>query len=78
MATEEVGDYKYVTRGVAKTLKELLRIRSQGYFADDVDAFEAFLEEHLELMNTYRDTRFPVGDPNEDRLNNRDMLLSDD
>jgi CheY-like chemotaxis protein len=44
-AITEVGDYKYVDRGADKALKKLCRIRSRNYFADDVDAFESFLDE---------------------------------
>ena len=59
----------------------LLRIRSQNYFADDVDAFEQFVRERLEELNARRagEERFPVqgpgGDPNYRYVDNRDCIL---
>lgn len=77
-ATEVIGDYKYVSRGVDSALKRLLRNRSAAYFADDVDAFEAFLESQVDTLNEYRRSSFPVGDPNRDRLNHPDLIRMDD
>ena len=76
-ATAEVGDYKYVDQGSDSALKKLCRLRSRNYFADDVDAFEDFLTEQLDRMNTYRRSRFPVGDPNVDRVTHRDLIRHD-
>ncbi len=77
-AKAEVGDYKYVENGIKSALKKLLGLRSRNYFEDEVDAFEAFLDEQRENLNEYRRTEFPVGEPNEDRLNNRDLIRSND
>jgi hypothetical protein len=77
----DVGDYKYVTKGCKQALRHLLRIRSQNYFADDVDAFEQFVRERLEELNARRagEERFPVqglgGDPNYRYVDNRDCIL---
>ena len=77
----DVGDYKYVTKGCKQALRHLLRIRSQNYFADDVDAFEQFVCERLEELNARRagEERFPVqglgGDPNYRYVDNRDCIL---
>ena len=72
-----VGDYKYVDRGVDSALKQLCRIRSRNYFADDVDAFEEFLADQIDRINEYRRSGFPVGDPNVDRVTHRDLISHD-
>jgi len=76
-AIAKVGDYKYVDRGTDSALKKLCRIRSRNYFADDVDAFESFLDEQLDHINECRRSRFPVGDPNVDRVTHRDLIRHD-
>lgn len=77
-AAERVGEYKYVTKGTASALKKLYDIESQSLFKPDLDAFESFLQTQLSALNEYRNTRFPVGDPNPDRLNHPDMILTDE
>ena len=78
-----VGDYAYVETGCAQALRQLLDIRTQNYFAPEVDAFETFLDERLDELNDWRASRFPVatelaGEPNFDRVNHRDLLLTDE
>jgi hypothetical protein len=81
---ETVGEYKYVTSGCHQLLRELARIRSRNFFADDLDAFEDFIDRRLAELNQRRTgaERFPVdglaGEPNYRRVNNRDLLLTDD
>ena len=77
-AKAEVGDYKYVEKGTDSALKELLRLRGRNYFREDVDAFEAFLAEQIDRINEYRASRFPVGEPNFDRVTHRDLIRTDD
>ena len=77
-AISEVGDYQYVKDGTDSALKKLLKVRSRQYFKDELDAFERFLDEQIELVNEYRRTTFPVGEPNDDRLNNPDLIRTDD
>ncbi|MBX0297065.1 PD-(D/E)XK nuclease family protein [Haloarcula nitratireducens] len=80
---EVVGDYKYVRNGCEQALRHLLRIRTQNYFTDDVDAFEAFVEDRLAELNARRDgdERFPVegagGEPNYRYVDHRDCLLEE-
>ncbi|WP_435101212.1 PD-(D/E)XK nuclease family protein [Halarchaeum sp. P4] len=80
----QVGDYKYVETGCKQALRQLARVRGQAFFEDDLDAFEAFLEERLAEVNRRRagDERFPInglgGDPNYRRVDHRDLLLEDD
>lgn len=79
-----VGTYKYVTSGCKQALRHLTRIRSEAFFAEDVDAFEAFVAERLKELNDRRGgtERFPVqglaGDPNTRRLAHRDLILEGD
>ena len=78
---EAVGDYKYVINGCKQALRQLLRIREQSYYRDDLDAFETFIQDQLEELNTRRigDERFPVeglgGEPNYRRIDHRDCIL---
>ncbi|KTG15878.1 PD-(D/E)XK nuclease family protein [Haloferax profundi] len=80
---DAVGDYKYVKNGCKQALRHVLRIRNQNYFRDDVDVFEAFVQERLTELNTRRagDERFPVeglgGEPNYRYVNNRDCILEE-
>ncbi|MFB6158716.1 MAG: PD-(D/E)XK nuclease family protein [Candidatus Nanohalobium sp.] len=73
-AKQEVGDYKYVEKGVEKTVKKLVDIRSTNYFREDADKMEEFLDEKIEEINEYIDSRFPV-DANPDKLPQRDLIL---
>lgn len=76
-AKQEVGDYKYVAKGSRSALRKLVSIRNQRFFEDDVDAFEDFLQTHLENLNEYKESGFPVGDdPNWDRVDHRDLILT--
>ncbi|WP_044951451.1 PD-(D/E)XK nuclease family protein [Halorhabdus tiamatea] len=77
-ARDRVGEYKYVTSGIESALKTLLDLRGENYYRDDVDAFEAFLDEQIDLINEYRESSFPVGDPNMDRVTHRDLLLTEE
>jgi hypothetical protein len=76
-----VGEYKYVTSGCEQALRELARIYGRNYFAGDLDAFEAFVDDRLAELTARRAgaERFPVeglgGEPNERRLDHPDLLL---
>ena len=78
---ERVGDYKYVTQGCKQAMRELMRTRSRNYFADDLDAFERFVDERLDELNRRRagEEPFPIdglaGEPNYRSVDNRDLLL---
>ena len=77
VAQDKVGEYKYVRNGVRSALRKLVGIRSKRFFEDDVTAFETYLRSQLENLNEYKTTRFPVGDdPNWDRVNHPDLILS--
>ena len=80
---EDVGDYKYVKNGCKQAFRHLCGYRNEGYFVEDLDRFERFVDEQLEELNRYRrgENRFPVdgrsGEPNYRYVTNRDMLLSE-
>nr|WP_233710779.1 PD-(D/E)XK nuclease family protein [Natronococcus pandeyae] len=80
---DDVGDYKYVRNGCMQAFRHLCSYRKAGYFVEDLDAFERFVDEQLEELNRYRrgEDRFPIdgraGEPNYRYVNNRDMLLTD-
>ncbi len=61
------------SRSILKTT--LRRLRTRNYFQEDVDRFEDFLGETLEDLNSWRRTRFPVGDKDIEEVNNRDLLI---
>ncbi|ELY96178.1 hypothetical protein C483_00090 [Natrialba hulunbeirensis JCM 10989] len=80
---EDVGDYKYVKNGCMQAFRHLCGYRKEGYFEEDIDAFERFVDEQLEELNRYRrgENRFPIcgraDEPNYRYVNNRDMLLTE-
>ncbi len=80
---DDVGDYKYVRKGCMQAFRHLCGYRKEGYFVEDLDAFERFVDEQLEELNRYRrgEGRFPIdgraGEPNYRYVDNRDMLLTE-
>ncbi|WP_313693610.1 PD-(D/E)XK nuclease family protein [Halorarum halobium] len=76
-----VGEYRYVENGCTQALRHLRRIRERNYFSDDLDAFEAFVDERLAEVNARRAgaERFPVegpgGEPNYRYVDHRDCIL---
>jgi hypothetical protein len=56
-AKQEVGDYKYVEKGIKKTLKKLVDYRLENYFKEDADQMEKFLQEKIDEINEYLDSR---------------------
>lgn len=80
---EDVGDYKYVRKGCMQAFRYLCGYRKEGYFVEDLDRFERFVDDQLEELNRYRrgEDRFPIegraGEPNYRRVDNRDLLLAD-
>lgn len=77
-AVGHVDDYVYVKNGADSALKTLRRLRERRFFAEDLDAFEAFLADQLDLVNEYRRTGFPPGDSDRDQLHHPDLVRSDD
>lgn len=75
---DHVGDWKYSKRGARSTMKTLYDLREGTLFSRDLDAYLSFLETWIDQLNEYRSTRFPVGDPNERRLNHPMLILEGD
>jgi len=59
------------------SLKKLYDFRRRSFFEEDLDRFEEFLQEAIEEYDEYRSDGFPVGKPNYDRVNHRDLLIDD-
>ena len=78
---EHVGDFKYVEKGCTQACRYLAGLRTEAYFADDLNAFEEFVSRRLDELNAYRrgEERFPVqgigGEPNYRYVDHRDLLL---
>ena len=78
-----VGDYQYVEKGCSQALREFHSLRMENYFAPEVDAFEAFVDDRIDSLNDWRTSRFPVatdlaGEPNFDRVDHRDLILTEE
>ncbi|MDB9232541.1 PD-(D/E)XK nuclease family protein [Halorubrum ezzemoulense] len=71
-------------KGADQAIRELNGARRRAFFREDLDAFEAFVDERLDELNARRagEERFPVdglaGEPNYRRVDNRDLLLEGD
>ena len=82
LAKSTVGDYKYVTSGCERIVGDL-ETTPEGYVLDpDLDVFEAFVDEQLANLETYRHDHFPVAyrddGPTWDRVDHPDLVLTDD
>ena len=78
-AKAEVGDYKYVENGCKDALKQIVYLRKENYFKEDLEVFEDFLNTQLDLLNEYRQEDFPVQNPEIEQveyeeLENKDMI----
>ncbi len=67
---------KQLTKGCRSILRKLVTARKTNYFKEDIDKFEDFLGEKLEELNRYKKSRFPVGDVDLDRVDNRDLIIT--
>ncbi|PHQ47359.1 hypothetical protein DJ68_02280 [Halorubrum sp. C3] len=71
-------------KGSDQAIREFNGVRKRAFFREDLDAFEAFVDERLDELNARRagEERFPVdglgGEPNYRRVDNRDLLLGGD
>lgn len=78
---ERVGEYKYVRQGCEKVIDDLDDVPTGYVLQSDLGAFEEFVDEQLEALNEYRNSRFPVAyreeGPTWDRVDHRDLILTD-
>lgn len=78
------GDGVDAEKGADQAIRELDGVRKRTFFEEDLDRFEAFVEEQLSGLNRYRagEDRFPIegpaGEPNYRYVDHRDLLLDDD
>ncbi|MFB6245547.1 MAG: PD-(D/E)XK nuclease family protein [Candidatus Nanohaloarchaea archaeon] len=77
LASQEVGDYSYVEKGVRSAARKLVEIRNRSFFKEDLDEFESFLQEKLEEANEYRRNGFPLGD-SADRIRQQDLVVREE
>ena len=76
-AKAEVGDYKYVEKGCKDALKQIVYLRKENYFEEDLDAFRNFLDTQLDLVNEYRENEFPVQNPEIEEVDNEELEKRD-
>ena len=80
-AQDHVGPHKYVREGCRQVIGDLDDVPSGYVLKSDLDAFEAFVDEQRAALNEYRRDRFPVAyrddGPNWDRVDHRDLILTD-
>jgi hypothetical protein len=68
-------------KGADQAIRALNGVRKRNFFEEDLDEFEAFVDERLAELNRYRagEDRFPIdglgGEPNYRRIDHRDMFL---
>lgn len=78
---DRVGDYKYVETGCDQAIRHLVGLKNENIFREELDDFEAFVEERIAELNRRRagEERFPIdgpgGEPYYRHVNHRDCLL---
>lgn len=77
-AQEAVGEYKYVKKGCKSALKKLVSFRKRNYFKEDLDAFQEALHEWIQEINKCRESSFPVGDADLDKVRYRELILREE
>ena len=58
-------------------LRKLVDFRTNNYFKEDMDRFDLFLKKKLKELNHYKKTRFPVGDVDLSKIENKDLILDE-
>ena len=75
-------DTKYVERGCAAAISDMDDLVGNYYLKPDLDAFAEFVDEQLDALAEYRRSGFPPaygdGGPNWDRVDHRDLILTDE
>lgn len=70
-------EYKYIERGCKSTLKQLVEFHKSNLFENDLDNFEEFVNEQIDLINKYKESSFPVGDVEYDDLYYKDLIIDE-
>lgn len=68
-------DYKYIDKGADATVKKLVSLRREALFAEDLDAFDAFVGSTIGDVQAWLRTRFPVGETDLDDVEHPDLIL---
>lgn len=74
---DKIGSYKYVKKACKSIMKKFVKFRMTNYFKSDIDEFENFLKEQIELYDGYKSTNFPLKDADPDEIDNKDMVIID-
>ena len=74
-ALEEVGDYKYVRKGVKSAFRKIIEYRNTRYFKEDVENIEAFVEKQIENLKEYEEEGYPVGERDISELGKEDLIV---
>lgn len=75
LCEKEIGSYNYVKQGCKSVMKQLITYRETHYFKEDLDEFEKFLKKNIDLYNEYKNSSFPVGDIDIDKIENEDLVI---
>ncbi len=74
-ALEEVGDYKYVRKGVKSAFRKIIEYRNTRYFREDVENIEAFVREQIENLSEYEEEGYPIGERDISELGKEDLIV---
>jgi len=74
-AQSEVGDYKYVEKGISSALRKIVEINHTSFFRDDLDQLEEYIHESVNRINRFKENGFPVEKEDESQLPFNDMVI---
>ncbi len=74
-ALEEVGNYKYVRKGVKSMFRKIIEYRNTRYFKEDKESIREFVKEQLGNIQKYEEEGYPVGDRDISRLGKEDLIV---
>lgn len=72
---EEVGDYKYVRKGVESMFRKIIEYRNTRYFEEDIENIQAFVEEKIGEIEGFEEERYPLGDRDISELGKEDLIV---
>ncbi len=72
---EEVGDYKYVRKGVKSMFRKIIEYRNTRYFKEDLDKIQAFVTEKIDEIESYEEKRYPLGERDISELGKEDLIV---
>lgn len=72
---ENVGDYKYVRKGVKSAFRKIIEYRNTRYFKEDIENIREFIEEKIGEIEEYEEESYPVGDRDISELGKEDLII---